>query len=427
MTFKNCSKVHLNKGNYMCLYSIKNKPNQFALLCTITCSAIAYPTISQAEVLADISKAVKDSKVDVVARYRYEGVDQDGFDKSAKASTLKTRLSVTTAKFGKFSAKLEVDNVTEVGSDNYNSSANGQSNYPVVADMKGTDLNQSYITYHGDKSKFSYGRMRINHNDQRFLGGVGWRQNEQTYDGARMQFTPSDKLAIDASYIYNVNRIFTQSSAKEDNFHGNVIAVNAVYTLNKKHKLAAYGYNLDFENSASNSSTTIGLQYLGKFPLSNKNVLALKGAYASQSDTGENTNSYTASYYLVELMGKFKGFSFGGGYEVLGSDNGVGFKTPLATLHKFQGWADKFLGTPGNGVVDTYLKASTKLGKVKLTAVYHDLSADQGSMNYGTELDLVAAYKVNKQLSTVVKYAAYDADELATDTDKLWLMATFKF
>jgi hypothetical protein len=35
------------------------------------------------------------------------------------------------------------------------------------------------------------------------------------------------------------------------------------------------------------------------------------------------------------------------GYELLGSDNGeYGFATPLATLHKFNGWADQFLGTP---------------------------------------------------------------------------------
>jgi len=390
--------------------------------------AMSYGSVCYADDgLAGISKAVKKSKVDIVARYRFESVDQDGIAKKAKASTLKTRLSVNTAKFGKLSARLEVDNVTEVGSDNYNSSANGQTNYPVVADMKGTDLNQAYLTYHGEKAKISYGRMRINHNDQRFLGGVGWRQNEQTYDGLRMQFAATDKLAIDASYIYNVNRIFTQQSVNEDNFHGNVFAVNAIFKINKKHKLAAYGYSLDFDNAASNSSTTIGLQYLGKFPLSNKNSLAFKAAYASQSDTGDNTSDYSASYYLAEIMGNFNAFSIGAGYEVLGSDNGVGFKTPLATLHKFQGWADKFLGTPGTGVEDVYIKATTKLGKVKLTAVYHDLTAEQGDIDYGSELDFVAAYKVNKHLSAVLKYAAYDADEKATDTDKLWLMTTFKF
>src|SRR3546814_12023345 len=46
-------------------------------------------------------------------------------------------------------------------------------------------------------------------------------------------------------------------------------------------------------------------------------------------------------------------FSLNGNYEVLGSDAGVfAFQTPLATLHKFQGWADLFLTTPSAGVRD---------------------------------------------------------------------------
>ena len=48
-----------------------------------------------------------------------------------------------------------------------------------------------------------------------------------------------------------------------------------------------------------------------------------------------------------------KGWRIGGGYEVLGADDGAAltsFQTPLATLHKFQGWADKFLTTPPNGI-----------------------------------------------------------------------------
>ncbi|MBL0711163.1 MAG: hypothetical protein JJV99_09165, partial [Colwellia sp.] len=45
----------------------------------------------------------------------------------------------------------------------------------------------------------------------------------------------------------------------------------------------------------------------------------------------------------------------------------------------------------------------------------------------GTELDLVAAYKINKSYGVLAKFAAYDADEHKTDTNKLWIQATAKF
>ena len=41
------------------------------------------------------------------------------------------------------------------------------------------------------------------------------------------------------------------------------------------------------------------------------------------------------------------------GYDEFASDRSrSAFRTPLATPHKFQGWTDKFLGTPPAGVED---------------------------------------------------------------------------
>ena len=49
-----------------------------------------------------------------------------------------------------------------------------------------------------------------------------------------------------------------------------------------------------------------------------------------------------------------------------GADKGApftSFQTLLATLHKFQGWADKFLTTPPNGIRDLYGSAGYTLKK----------------------------------------------------------------
>ena len=107
---------------------------------------------------------------------------------------------------------------------------------------------------------------------------------------------------------------------------------------------------------------------------------------------------------------------------MLGSDDGeVGFATPLATVHKFNGWADTFINTPANGLVDTYISVGTKVGPGKLAAIYHDFAADNGSDDYGSELDVVYGMKFGKAYTAGIKYADYSSDGYAVDTQKLWV------
>ncbi len=89
-------------------------------------------------------------------------------------------------------------------------------------------------------------------------------------------------------------------------------------------------------------------------------------------------------------------FSFDIGAEVLGGDTlpGKSFRTPLATLHKFQGWADKFLTTPAAGIEDQYLKFGYKKGAAGFHVMYHRFEAEAVTMDYGSELDLSLSYKL---------------------------------
>lgn len=386
-------------------------------------SAIGLALPSQATTLDDVSKAVKDSEVKVNLRYRLENVDQDGKDKNAIASTLRSRLTWKTAPINNFTVNVEVDNVTAIAIDDYNSTTNGKAEYPVVADPEGTDLNQANIKYTGEKLTVVAGRQRIVHNNQRFVGGVAWRQNEQTYDAARFMYKASDQLSFDYSYVFNINRIFGPQDGKQvADWHGNFHLANATFKVNKAHKINGFAYLLDNEVAAGASSNTYGIDYSGKFGPVTANL-----SYAQQTDAADNLNDYSANYYKAELVGKVAKVKLTAGIEVLGSDNGVGFSTPLATLHKFQGFADKFLLTPGAGVEDIYVSAVTKVGGVKLVATYHDLSADEGNVDYGNEIDLVAVYKVNKNVTTLLKFASFDADQPGGDVNKLWAMASFSF
>lgn len=403
--------------------------NRKAVQCAFTFSLLSFAISAtfnaNADINSKISRAVKDTKVDVSLRYRIESVDQDGLDEESLASTLKSRLTLTTGNFGKLSGVVETDNVSYIGNDSFNNTVNGKTDYAVVADPDGTELNQGYLKYSGELFNLSAGRQRINLDDQRFIGGVAWRQNEQTFDGYRLQFTPMSKVSLDASYIYNVNRIFGEDSVNSD-YHGDIVLLNGKYKFTNKHSVTVYNYNLDFDNGETASSNTLGATYNGNFGIGGNN-LAIKAGFASQKDSGDNPNSYDADYMVIDAMMKFKHFSVGGGYELLGSDNGIGFSTPLATLHKFQGFNDKFLNTPGTGIEDTYIKGATKIGPINVSAAYHMFSADEGSDDYGDEINIAAGYTFNKQISGLVKAANYSSDDFATDTTKIWFMITANY
>ena len=385
--------------------------------------AVATAVLLAPPAQAGLSEAIRDGKADLSVRYRLESVDQDGIPNDALASTVLGRLTWSSGELGGFTLGVETDYVGEIGPDDYNSSVNGKTRYPVVADPKGLDLNQAYLRYKSGGFTTTAGRQRILHGRQRVLGGVAWRQNEQTYDALRLQ-TMRGPLSLDYSFIANVNRIFGPKDGDQPaDWRGDVHALVGTWTSGD-HTLSAFGYEIDLDNDngPANSNRTVGAEYSGVF-----GRVTLSASLARQSALDENPTDYDAVYWWIEGLARLGGVSFSVGHEVLGSDGGVaGFRTPLATLHKFNGWADRFLGTPATGLKDTYLTLATTLGKVDLAGTWHDFSADEGGADYGTEFDAVATLAVNEALSVQLKFATYQSDGFATDTRKWWFTVTYK-
>lgn len=406
----------------MFLHLRPQSAQQFGAITVFTACVLAatVPCAASADAIDEISAAIADGKSSMNFRYRFEGVDQDGKNEDAGASTLRSRYTFVSGVTSGFSVGVETDYVSVIGSEKYNSTVNGKTQYPVVADPDGLDLNQAYIKYQSGKLTSTFGRQRILLGDQRFVGGVAWRQNEQTYDGIRLAYKASDSLTLDYSAITRVRRIFgpddgVQPSKWDSNSH----LFTATNTFAAGHKLSAFAYLLDFENGNGlpNSNASYGVSYDGTV-----SGFKIGAKLATQSDYADNPISYDASMYSVSVARAFGKITASAGYESLGSDDGnMAFRTPLATLHKFQGNADKFLVTPAGGVEDLYFGIAGSVGKLKLGATWHDLSAAETSADYGSELDLVATLPLTKRTSVQFKYADYQSDGFATDTTKFWL------
>ncbi len=386
-----------------------------------------------AEESGSIAEAITEGKAQVTLRYRYEFVDQEGFSKNANASTLRTRLNYRTSRWNGFSVFLEAENISHIIVDDFNSGAGtsppGKSIYPVVADPNGTEVNQAYLDYNFNKDSFLRGgRQRILLDNQRFVGGVGWRQNEQTYDAVSYTSSFNNKAKLFVSYVWNVNRIFGEDVPAGDHEQDTFLA-NLAFPVAGAGKLVGYWYDIDNQDAAGFSTSTFGVKWAGKVG-GDEAKFTYGLEYAYQTDKANNPVDYSAAYYRLDAAFAFQPLTIFGGFESLGGDQnraGAAFRTPLATLHAFNGWADKFLATPNAGLNDFFVGAKGKFGKNKWTLVYHDYSAEDGSDDYGNEFNAVLATPINKHYSLLFKAAFYSGDTGYPDTTKLWLMATAKF
>jgi len=403
--------------------------------------------------------ALTGGKVHFSVRYRFEHVDDDTLFgatttklKDANASTIRTVLGYETGRFHGFGLTLDLENVTEVFSDDFNDGSNRKTRYAAVIDPEGTEVDQSFISYTGlTATEFRLGRQYITYRQapfHRFIGTILWRQNWQTHDAFTVSNNYLPDTTINYAYVWNVNRIFGEDAISPlDNFDSDSHFVNITNTSLPFGKLEGYAYLLDFDNAAAFSSQTYGLRFSGKQPIMN-NVSALYTAeYAHQSDYENNPADIDAGYVLGEAGINFKpaaiidSLTLKFSYELLQGDGGADrFVTILGTNHAFQGWADRFLITPGDGIEDYIFTLVADIMGANFVAAYHDLNSDNMSYDYGDEIDLMLSRTFREKYTLGIKYSSYSADRDALaiarngsnnginrDVDKFWVWAQFKY
>jgi len=362
-------------------------------------------------------------KINFDARLRYEDVDDNSGRKDSDALTLRARLGYLTPDFNGFKGYAELESTTPLGSRDYIDGRGHGTDSPII-DPDNNELNRAWISYSGfDDTLIKLGRQRIILDNARFVGNVGWRQNEQTYDALTVVNTSLTDTQIILSYVNDVQTIVGTHQEAD------VPVFNIKYSGLPYGDLTAYGYFVDIAASGATDRDTLGLRYVGSMKVSDELSVLYTAEYAQQ-DIDNPASNEKVDYSLIEAGVKFAGITAKISREVQEAHNGSSFQTPLGTNHAFNGWADMFLTTPGDGLEDTFLTLSTKVAGVKLMAVYHDFEAENSGMDYGNELDLLAVKKFGKNYKVLVKYAAYDRGDSASgkdDKDKLWIQGEVSF
>jgi Alginate export len=434
--------THQSSANVGLLAPLAERRCAWALsvLAGLACAAISSaqiddpPTTTEAqpELFEQLWTAASGGKVHLNNRLRFEAVDQDGKDDAA-AFTNRLRLGYTSDDWRGFHFMVEFENLLAPFPNEYFvPGVQGDPSKAVVADPRGTEFNQGYVDYTNKDWNLHtrLGRQRIILDNHRFVGNVGWRQLEQTFDAVRFDSSLGVEN-LDASYIYvwGVQRIFGPNGT---NFQSDSHLANVSYTFNEWIKAVGFAYLLDFDNSAANSTQTFGLRVVGshKFDPDSNVKLDYNATIATQQDYADNPTSYEALYFDLNASVTKKGLgTLGAEYELLGSDNGTtAFRTPLATLHAFNGWADVFLGTPANGLQDISVYAAAELPwEVKGKIVFHKFIEDEGGDDLGQEVDIVLKKRIKPNWSVTAKAAVFEGDKGIADRSKLWLQTTITF
>ncbi len=406
-----------------------------ALLLILT-PAVAFAEAAAPEAApSTFAEALAKSKAALSLRYRFENVTDDALAKDAQASTLRTALSLKTASFHGFSLFLEAENLSAIFDDErYNNAGSGSlSNQvrdrPVVADPELTEMNQVYLAYQSGKASARLGRQELSWGDERFVGPVGWRQNHQSFDALHLDFKASETITVEYAYLARAHRIF--GDVKDMSSH--LLSVPVTFDGGRC-RLMPYALYLDYDapGDALLSTFTYGLEFKSGRDFAQGTKLAWEVEIARQSDVAGNRRHVDAGYYLAAASFGRKGLRGRLGYEVLegSTEDGV-FQTPLATLHKWNGWADKFLSTPPNGLEDRYVGFEGEAGTIGWQVVYHDFGAESRNfgrnLDYGSEVDAQLTWKSPWKQTMALKLASYDANAFSRDTDKWIFWTSYQF
>ncbi len=466
---------------------------------TQSAAAVGLPDVANAHTgkqlnsKSNLTDALKSGKPDLMLRLRYEDVDDSIPASSALAGTgsadllsIRTKLGYSSARFHGFYTRLEFEANTRIGDDNaFNidedftfppgpAGSRIAEGHAIIPDNDFEEFNEAYIGWRSATSgcpnspegcngatTVKLGRQTIIYDNHRWVGNIVWRQNHQSYDAIRIDNTSVSKLGISYTYLDKVNRTFGPDSPFKEFQMDNSHLINVSYQF-PMGKLIGYGYLLDFEDNpltpftegvgaigtpglANFDSDTWGVRFVGKHSMSGGTALLYELEFANQDPSNDAGPTLSDNnYYNIEFGSAFK---LAGkpvvvkvGHEVLEGNGVNSLQTPLATVHAFNGWADKFVGAPGGtatpagGLEDTSLTVVVKglAGPSKLVLQYHDYSANTtigGVSDYGDEWGVLFAKPFPKNWLVLAKYASFSdgGDGFSFDTEKFWLMAQFQF
>ena len=363
---------------------------------------------------------------DASFRFRHQQVNNDPLE-HAKATTLLTRVEGSYLADNELRFFGQYDYVWALNKNSYNS-ITYFNDHAKIKNPPGGELNQLNLSWQLTDWLAILGRQVISFDNERHVGNVAYWQNDQTFDAATMQYNNGFNWKFNYSYVNKVHRIFGDNSKAQlprsdsrypemqlrpasqlGNHQHKTHLINLSYSINPMTTISSFAYLIDNETAAKLSSNTVGVHLEGAVK-PNKLKFNYNAEIALQTDSANNPTSYQAKYLLTELGVQYRSHRLDIGYEYVGDDNNVAFKTSLGTNHKFLGWADALDSKDGSlGLSDSYLSYAGRKAKLRWKLVAHNFESLTNSKKLGNELDFELAWRYSRKWEFKLLAAYYKA------------------
>ncbi|MGK0340230.1 MAG: hypothetical protein ACJAYE_000734 [Candidatus Azotimanducaceae bacterium] len=358
-------------------------------------------------------------------RLNYEDVNSEQLDNASSAS-LRSRIRFETGEYRFAQFTLELENITNLTQENFSDGIRDEGT-AVIADPDITEINQAYVRFNGvPRSILLLGRQVIKLDDERHIGAVDFRQNQQTFDGISVVSKPTAELSIFYAHLNAVNTIFGRKAADGRQHHDSHV-FNLQYQFNERLSIAAYHYRLNNDDVLTGNHNTSGIRFSGQWPMAEVTP-SLTLEYARQFPNLSqvpNVDLDHIHYQRIELMLKRGRFSLLLGSEMFMSEQNIAFQTPLATLHKFQGFTDQFLTTPVDGLRDQYATVRVNVGPGRVEFTAHQFESDGDRRRIGKEHSVGAWYRIGERGQLLLKWARFNGARPSGDVRKYWLQFSY--
>lgn len=383
--------------------------------------------------LSPCAMALGEHNLDWAGRSRYAHVDAEP---SGQAASVLLRATLDSRWNSLFTSELEVDHIATAFKDDHSDGVR-LNDQPIIPDPPGTEINQAWLAVDMDEIFFKLGRQRINFDNQRFVGGNAFWQNEQTFDAAlgTLKFFSNSQLTY--TYIANANRIYGDDADKHnigsEPVYGGPETRPAGLLGDHEHRshlarfewnewdytrVVAYGYRIDNRAMPAASNHTIGASYTLNYK---QDAIKYRVQVEAARQNRVELDVDGLAYYVVDLGVGIGTYEFSSRYEILDAKDGAAFVTPLGSNHDFQGWADRIENTPVTGVRDFSLALLWRASPVRVETAYHFFSQAQGGDDIGQEWDLDFVYKPASKHAISLRFAHFEPDDDSHPVQKVFL------
>lgn len=376
----------------------------------------------------------RDHTLALSARTRLANVHNPSGSHAKAASTL-LRLQVNSQWGENLATTIETDYVKLFWESDFTNGVN-LNGKPVIPDVGGFDLNQAVLRYQVSNTlMLSLGREVLNWGSQRFIGGNGFWQNEQAFDSAGFTYEFASASTVRYRYIDNANRIqgdkATANGLRPVKFLGDHSHdTHALFmTFNEWDfwRFQTYYFDINIEEAKVLSNQLVGARIDYKNRLGRFKVLAnIEFAKQKRKSVGGKAHYIDYHHFMAGLGYRSNQLVFS--YERLGQANGVSFVTPLASLHEQNGWADKFLLTPKDGLLDYSLQYIWRKSPIKIEVRYHHFHSDNSGNLLAKESDLDFDIKMGKPHLIRLRLADFKAEDVQYQNEhRVFFMYRYHF